>query len=203
MVDQFSVHLTSLLDFANELQTQIEGIAAPMDGLAAQSGVQPRYGAFTEAWMLAESQQAALEEMYSLLGQVREAITFSEDVTKTVASGYQQADQDVAAGLGYGAPGATPVTATPAAANSSSAVSIATPIATPAFATPGAATSAAATGYAGAGYQNPGYQPSSTPPASVSTAWTPAAWTPPPSSTSDVASPPPGGRSYGGAPQGG
>jgi hypothetical protein len=100
MTDQsFSVQLTSLLGLAHEMQTQIEGIAAPMNAATAQSGVQPQFGAFAEASALAESQQAAIEEMYALLGQVKQALGFAENVTTTVAAGYQQADQDVAANL--------------------------------------------------------------------------------------------------------
>lgn len=112
MADQsYSVQISSLLAFGQELQTQVEGIAAPMNTLATQSGSQPQFGAFTEAWMLGDSQQSAIEEMYGLLAQVRQAISFAENVTSTVASGYQQADQDVAASFGYGAPD---VTAAPA-----------------------------------------------------------------------------------------
>lgn len=104
MADQsYSIQPTSLLDFANELQTQIEGIAAPMNALAKQASTQPKFGGFPEAQTLSASQQSALEQMYSLLGQVKEAIGFVQNVTTAVAHDYQQADQDVAAG--YGAPG--------------------------------------------------------------------------------------------------
>lgn len=103
----FSVQLASLLGFASELQTQTEGVAAPINTLATQSGSQPQLGAFTEAATLAERQQAAVQEMYGLLSQVRQAIGFAADVTNTVASGYQQADHDVAASLGNSVPMAT------------------------------------------------------------------------------------------------
>lgn len=36
--------------------------------------------------------------MQDLLGQVRQAIAFAENVTTAVADAYQQADQDAAAG---------------------------------------------------------------------------------------------------------
>jgi hypothetical protein len=100
----FSVQLSSLLGFAQELQTQLQGIAAPMNALATQSGAPPQFGAFAEASDLAQSQQAALDEMHGLLGQVKQAIDFAQNVTSTVAAGYQQADHDVAAGLRQAAP---------------------------------------------------------------------------------------------------
>jgi hypothetical protein len=100
--ESFYVHLSSLQAFARELQTQLDATLAPMEALATLSGQQPQYGAFTEAYLLGESQQAAIEEMYGLLSQVKQAISFAESVTNTVATGYQQADQDVASSLGYG-----------------------------------------------------------------------------------------------------
>jgi hypothetical protein len=94
----YSVQPSSLLAFARELQTQLDGIAVPMNALTAQSAAQPQFGAFAEAWLLAQSQQAAVEQMQDLLGQVRQAIAFAENVTTAVADAYQQADQDAAAG---------------------------------------------------------------------------------------------------------
>jgi hypothetical protein len=46
--------------------------------------------------------------MYGLLEQVKQAIGFAENVTTTIASGYEKADQDVATSYGYGASGTTP-----------------------------------------------------------------------------------------------
>jgi hypothetical protein len=99
----FSVQPSSLRDFAQELQTQLDGIAAPMNALATQASAEPQLGAFTEAWMLGESQQSAIQQMYDLLAQVKQAIGFAENVTTTIASAYQDADEGVAAS--YGAPG--------------------------------------------------------------------------------------------------
>jgi hypothetical protein len=99
----FSIHLKSLTDFADEFKTQIESIQAPMDHLATMSGTPPQYGAFAEAWSLGAGEQAAIEEMYSLLGQVKEAIAFAGTVTGTVAEGYRRADDDISSALG-GAP---------------------------------------------------------------------------------------------------
>jgi hypothetical protein len=96
----FSIHLKSLTDFADEFTTQIESLQAPMDHLATMSGTPPQYGAFAEAWALGAGEQAAIEEMYSLLGQVKQAIAFAGSVTGTVAEGYRRADEDISAALG-------------------------------------------------------------------------------------------------------
>ncbi|MFL6116346.1 MAG: hypothetical protein ACJ786_34075 [Catenulispora sp.] len=100
----FSIHLKSLLDFAGEFTTQIESIQAPMDHLATMSASPPQYGAFAEAWSLGAGEQAAIEEMYSLLGQVKQAIAFAGDVTGTVADGYRHADENIALALGAPVP---------------------------------------------------------------------------------------------------
>lgn len=100
----FSIHLKSLLDFADEFKTQIDSIQAPMDHLATMSASPPQYGAFAEAWSLGAGEQAAIEEMYSLLGQVKQAIAFAGDVTGTVADGYRHADENIASALGGPAP---------------------------------------------------------------------------------------------------
>lgn len=99
----FSIHLKSLTDFADEFTTQIESLQAPMDHLATMSDTEPQYGAFAEAWSLGAGEQAAIEEMYSLLGQVKQAIAFAGTVTGTVADGYKKADENISAALG-GAP---------------------------------------------------------------------------------------------------
>ncbi|MEY9928220.1 hypothetical protein ABH926_002859 [Catenulispora sp. GP43] len=100
----FSIHLKSLTDFADEFTTQIQSLQAPMDHLATMGGTAPQYGAFHEAWALGAGEQAAVEEMFNLLGQVKTAIAFAGDVTGTVADGYRNADEGVAWGLG-GPPG--------------------------------------------------------------------------------------------------
>lgn len=100
MADQsFFVHLQSLFDFADELSTQLTGMSAPVDKLSTLSGSPVLLGDFGEASVLSAAHQAAVAEMSELLGQVRQAIDFAENVTKTVATGYQQADQDVAGGM--------------------------------------------------------------------------------------------------------
>lgn len=105
----FFVHLQSLFDFATELQTQLTGMTAPVDRLGTLATAPVLLGDFGEAHSLGASHQAAIAEMSDLLGQVQQAIDFAENVTKTVATGYQQADQDVAGGMRVsGADGVTP-----------------------------------------------------------------------------------------------
>ncbi len=100
MADQsFFVHLQSLADFAQELQTQLSGMATPINHLDTMSSSPMQLGAFGEADALAAANQAAVAEMTELLGQVRQAISFAESITNTVATGYQQADQNAAGGM--------------------------------------------------------------------------------------------------------
>jgi hypothetical protein len=100
MADQsFFVHLQTLLDFAQELQTQLGGLGTPIDQLNALSDAPVRLGAFGEAQSLTTSHHAAIIEMSDLLGQVQQAISFAEDITNTVANGYQQADQNAASSM--------------------------------------------------------------------------------------------------------
>lgn len=109
MTDQsFFVHLQTLLDFAQELQTQLGGLGTPIEALSALQDTPMKLGAFGEATSLATSNQAAIIEMTDLLGQVQQAISFAQNITTTVANGYQQADQDAAGSMqvtnGYAGP---------------------------------------------------------------------------------------------------
>ncbi|MEV0843241.1 hypothetical protein AB0I55_27325 [Actinocatenispora sera] len=97
----FRVHLQSLKDFAHELETQLDALTKPTDGLAALAEHPMLLGDFTEATSLAQRHQAAVDQMHALLGNVREAIGFAGDVTHTVADGYKQADEDIANAIGY------------------------------------------------------------------------------------------------------
>jgi hypothetical protein len=74
-------------------------MATPINHLDTMSSSPMQLGAFGEANELAAANQAAVAEMTELLGQVRQAITFAESITNTVATGYQQADQNVAGGM--------------------------------------------------------------------------------------------------------
>jgi hypothetical protein len=100
MWDQsFSVHLESLTDFARELQTQLDGMGSPMDQLTQLAGAPVLLGDFGEANSLEARTKAAVAEMHGLLDQVRQAIEFAENVTRTVATGYQRLDDDLASGM--------------------------------------------------------------------------------------------------------
>ena len=75
MADQsFFVHLQSLFDFANELQTQLTGMTAPADRLSTLATTPVLLGDFGEAHTLGASHQAAVAEISELLGQVQQAI---------------------------------------------------------------------------------------------------------------------------------
>jgi len=95
----FYVHLASLQNFAGELSTQLSGMATPVDYLSKLSTEPVLLGSFDEAHSLGECHQAAVAEMAQLLAEVRDGIAFAENITVTVANGYQQLDQDLAGGM--------------------------------------------------------------------------------------------------------
>jgi hypothetical protein len=95
----YYVHLESLTDFIRELEIQIEGMSKPQDFLHTLNGHPLLFGEFGEAGSLTDAHNAAVAEMQGLLDQVKGAITFAQDVTHTVADGYEQADQSVAGDL--------------------------------------------------------------------------------------------------------
>ena len=100
MPDQsYYVHLESLKDFVRELETQIHAMSKPNDFLLTLGEEPLLFGEFGEAGSLADAHRAAVSEMQGLLDQVRSAIGFAQDVTITVADGYQHADQAVAGDL--------------------------------------------------------------------------------------------------------
>lgn len=101
MPDQsYYVHLESLNHFVRELETQIHAMSKPGDSLLTLGDHPLLFGEFGEAGSLADAHRAAVAEMRGLLDQVKGAITFAQDVTTTVADGYEQADQTVAGDLG-------------------------------------------------------------------------------------------------------
>jgi hypothetical protein len=100
MHDQsYYVHLESLKDFVRELETQIQAMSKPNDFLLTLGDEPLLFGEFGEAGSLADANRAAVSEMQGLLDQVRSAIGFAQDVTTTVADGYQNADEAVAGDL--------------------------------------------------------------------------------------------------------
>jgi uncharacterized protein YoxC len=108
----FAVHLDSLKQFARELETQIDGMTKPSNGLAALLSAPMSLGNFGEASSLSGRHGAAVTQMHELLGNVKQAIGFADDVTGTVATGYQHTDENIASALGLGsavAPVATAV----------------------------------------------------------------------------------------------
>lgn len=98
----FAVHLDSLKQFARELETQIDGMTKPSNGLAALSQTPMSLGNFGEASSLSGRHGAAVTQMHELLDNVKQAIGFADDVTGTVATGYQHADEHIASALGLG-----------------------------------------------------------------------------------------------------
>lgn len=98
----FAVHLDSLKQFARELETQIDGMTKPSNGLAALLQAPMSLGNFGEASSLSGRHGAAVTQMHELLANVKQAIGFADDVTGTVATGYQHTDENIASALGLG-----------------------------------------------------------------------------------------------------
>jgi hypothetical protein len=98
----FLVHMQSLTGFTRELETQLDGLVKPTDDLAAIAGKPLLLGDFGEAHGLVQSHDETITEMCDLLGQVKQAIAFADEVTQVVAGHYLDADRDVAAALGLG-----------------------------------------------------------------------------------------------------
>jgi len=98
----FLVHMQSLTDFTRELETQLDGLVKPSDDLASIADQPLLLGAFPEAYGLVQTHTDAVTQMCDLLGQVKQAIAFADDVTRVVAGHYAEADVDVAGALGDG-----------------------------------------------------------------------------------------------------
>ena len=94
----FRVHLQSLVDFAGELQTQLDALGRPADRLETLSATTLRPGEFVEAGDLHRQHLATAGQLRDLLRKVRDAIAFTENVTGAVAAGYQEYDDEIAAG---------------------------------------------------------------------------------------------------------
>ena len=119
----FLVHLQSLTDISRELQTQVEGIVKPLDGVATLLTDPPAFGPFAEASTLTSWSHDAATQMQGLISDVRAALQFADEVTRTVATGYARADDDVSWGIGGRAPIGTVVgIATSAVGESAAAV---------------------------------------------------------------------------------
>lgn len=118
----FAVHLDSLKQFARELETQIDGMTKPSNGLAALLQAPMSLGSFGEASSLSGRHGAAVTQMHELLGNVKQAIGFADDVTGTVATGYQHTDEHIASALGLGSAGAAVAPVVTAVGNTAGAV---------------------------------------------------------------------------------
>lgn len=94
--ESFQIHLRSLTDFAQELTTQLTGMAQTAGQLDTLAGGNVPLGEFGEAVMLSRVHQEAVADMTTIVEQARQAIDFAEDVTHTVASSYEAADRQVA-----------------------------------------------------------------------------------------------------------
>ncbi|MHA3703192.1 hypothetical protein ACXR2U_13525 [Jatrophihabitans sp. YIM 134969] len=105
----FLVHLQGLTDISRELQTQVDGIAKPLDAVGELLTDPPAFGPFSEASTLTTWSDDAATQMQGLISDVRAAMQFADEVTRTVATGYAQADDDVSWGLGGHAPVGTVV----------------------------------------------------------------------------------------------
>lgn len=109
----FLVHLQSLTDISRELQTQIDGLTRPVDVVGDLLAAPPAFGPFAEAATLTSWSTEAATQLGGLLGDVRSAMQFADEVTRTVATGYARADDDVAWSVaGNGAVGTVVGTAT-------------------------------------------------------------------------------------------
>ncbi len=99
----YQIHLGSLQDFSRELQEQISVLntqARTLDG-GASAGLP--LGDFGEATNLQQKHAEALAQTQALLDHVRDAMTFAEQVTDTVANSYITADKVTAGELSRGA----------------------------------------------------------------------------------------------------
>ncbi len=105
----FLVHLNSLTDISRELQTQVEGITKPLDSVATLLTDPPGFGPFSEGSTLTSWSHDAATQMQGLISDVRAAMQFADEVTRTVATGYAQADDDISWGMGGSAPVGTVV----------------------------------------------------------------------------------------------
>jgi len=92
----FQVHLQSLVDFAKELETQLDALERPADRLTVLSETPLPLGDFHEAVSLRNAHIDTAAQMRELLRRLRDALAFAENVTLAVATGYEEFDQQVA-----------------------------------------------------------------------------------------------------------
>jgi hypothetical protein len=85
------------VDFAKELETQLNALERPADRLAVLSETTLPLGEFNEALALRVAHLNTVVQMRDLLRKVRDALAFAENVTLAVATGYKEFDEEVAA----------------------------------------------------------------------------------------------------------
>jgi hypothetical protein len=94
--ESFAVDLQSLTDFARELATQMSGMTQPQAHLDSLVDHRLRLG---EAYSLWDDHGIAVSEILILVGQVKDAIEFAGEITKTVSTAYQHYDDAVTGAL--------------------------------------------------------------------------------------------------------
>lgn len=92
----FRVHLQSLVDFAHELEIQLEALQRPVDRLSVLSGQALALGEFDEAHSLRQRNVLAATQMHDLVSAVHDVVGFADDVTHSIADGYARSDQQIA-----------------------------------------------------------------------------------------------------------
>ncbi|MDG4829496.1 hypothetical protein O7627_09295 [Solwaraspora sp. WMMD1047] len=93
----FRVHLQSLVDFARELENQLDALRRPADRLTVLGGRPLALGQFVPALPMAQRHVATADQMQDLLVGVRHAVAFAEEVTRTIATEYARHDEQIAA----------------------------------------------------------------------------------------------------------
>lgn len=92
----FQVRLESLSDFARELETQLDAVRVPTDQLTDLSRQPLALGRFAEAFALRDQHLRTAGQMQDLLIELRDALRFANEVTRTIRAEYEQADTSVA-----------------------------------------------------------------------------------------------------------
>lgn len=97
MGDFFEVHLKSLTDFAWELEGQLGAVGPVRERVLALGDNEMPLGDFAQARSLSARHRLAAQEMGMVLDSVRQALAFAESVTRAIAMGYQEFDEQAAA----------------------------------------------------------------------------------------------------------
>jgi len=93
----FRVRPESLLEFARELEAQLDALQRPAERLAALGGRPLPLGQFAQAHALGQRHESVATQMRDVLAGVRDAVAFAEEVTRAVAGAYGRQDEEIAA----------------------------------------------------------------------------------------------------------